>query len=142
MVLLNLLEKLTLLLNANFSTPTLEFCYWSGLIHDNSSPLPASEQTLMLFTAHLSRTIKASSIKVYLSGVQSLHRPVFIWSVFYTVKWLQGTGTKQHLPITIAILHQLYKIINLNHCSGALFWAACLTGFFGQGQANPQFHLQ
>ena len=51
----------------------LEFCYWSKLIHDNGSPLPASEQTLMLFTAHLSRTIKASSIKVYLSGVGSLH---------------------------------------------------------------------
>jgi hypothetical protein len=70
----------------------LAFCYWSGLIHDNSSPLPASEQTLMLFTAHLSQTIKASSIKVYrefglciLNRVsKNPQRTVFVWSVFYT----------------------------------------------------------
>ena len=43
---------------------------------------------------------------------------------------VQGTGTKQRLPITIAILRKLYKVINLNDFSGALFWAACLTGFF------------
>ena len=36
----------------------LEFCYWSKLIHDSGSPLPASEQTLMLFAAHLSRLLK------------------------------------------------------------------------------------
>ena len=51
--------------------------------------------------------------------------------VLCRVKWLQGTGTKQSLPITIAILRKLYKIINLNDFSDVLFWAACLTGFFG-----------
>jgi hypothetical protein len=51
----------------------LEFCYWSGLIHDNGSPLPCKRTNFLIFTAHLSRTIKASSTKVYLSGVRSLH---------------------------------------------------------------------
>ena len=40
-------------------------------------------------------------------------------------------GTRQRLPITIAILRKLYSILNLNDYTDALFWAACLTGFFG-----------
>jgi hypothetical protein len=126
----------------------LAFCYWSGLIHDNSSPLPASEQTLMLFTAHLSQTIKASSIKVYLSGVRSLHieqgfknpseNCVHLERLLHGVKRLQGT--KQ--PITIAIFRKLYKIINLNNFSDALFWAACLTGFLFKFMTNSShFHV-
>ena len=51
----------------------LEFCHWSQCLNANGSPLPASEWTLMLFTTHLSQTIKASSIKVYLADVRSLH---------------------------------------------------------------------
>ena len=119
----------------------LEFCYWSKLIHDNGSPLPASEQTLMLFAAHLSRTIKASSIKVYLSGVRSLHiehgfnNPLEncfrLERVLRGIKRIQGTGIRQRLPITISILRKLSGILNLNNYSDSLFWAACLTGFFG-----------
>ena len=51
----------------------LEFCHWSQSVHPNGSPLPASEWTLMLFASHLSNTIKASSIKVYLAAIRSLH---------------------------------------------------------------------
>ena len=51
----------------------LEFCHWSRCVNADGSPLPASEWTLMLFATHLSRTIKAASIKVYLAGVRSLH---------------------------------------------------------------------
>ena len=51
----------------------LEFCFWSGQVHSGGSPLPASEWTLILFITELSRSLKASSIKVYLSGVRSLH---------------------------------------------------------------------
>ena len=119
----------------------LEFCYWSKLIHDNGSPLPASEQTLMLFAAHLSRTIKASSIKVYLSGVRSLHiehgfnNPLencfLLECVLRGIKRIQGTGIRQRLPITISTLRKLSGILNLNNYSDSLFWVACLTGFFG-----------
>ena len=119
----------------------LEFCYWAGHIHENGSPLPANEQTLMMFAAHLSQTIKASSIKVYLSGVRSLHieqgfkNPLDncfrLERVLRGIKRRQGAGTRQRLPITIAILRKLYSILNLNDYTDALFWAACLTGFFG-----------
>ena len=51
----------------------LEFCsqdFLSGLGH---SLLPASEQTLMRFCAHLTDCLHHSSIKVYLLAVHSLH---------------------------------------------------------------------
>ena len=54
-------------------TRFMEFCYWSQGINSNGSPLPANEWTLMLFVTALSRSLKASSIKVYLAGVRSLH---------------------------------------------------------------------
>ncbi len=95
----------------------------------------------MHFAAHLSRTLKASSIKVYLSGVRSMHiehgfhNPLEncfrLERVLRGIKRLQGTGTKQRLPITTSILRKLHKILNLDTYSDALFWAACLIGFFG-----------
>lgn len=95
----------------------------------------------MLFAANLSQKIKASSIKVYLSGVRSLHieqgynNPLencfCLERVLRGIKRCQGTGTRQRLPITISILRKLYQILNFNDYTDALFWAACLTGFFG-----------
>ena len=95
----------------------------------------------MLFTANLSQKIKASSNKVYLSGVRSLHieqgynNPLEncfrLERVQRGIKRCQGTGTRQRLPITISILRKLYQILNFNDYADALFWAACLTGFFG-----------
>ncbi len=82
----------------------LDFCYKFGFINDSGSPLPVNENTLMHFAAHLSRTLKASSIKVYLSGVRSMHiehgfhNPLEncfrLERVLRGIKRLQGTGTK------------------------------------------------
>ena len=117
----------------------LEFCYWSGRIHDNGSPLPDNEETLMLFAADLSQKFKASPVKVYLSGVRSLHieqgynNPLEncfrLERVLRGIKRCQETGTRQRFPITISILRKLYQILNFNDYTNALFWAACLTGF-------------
>ena len=95
----------------------------------------------MLFAAHLSRTLKASSIKVYLAGVRSLHieqgfnNPLEngfrLQRVLRGIKRLQGIGTAPRLPITISILRKLHLLIDPSNYVDALFWAACLTGFFG-----------
>ena len=87
----------------------------------------------MHFAAHLSRTLKASSIKVYLSGVRSMHiehgfdNPLEncfrLERVLRGIKRLQGTGTKQSLPITTSILRKLHNILNLDTYLDALFWA-------------------
>ena len=51
----------------------LEFCSQDIPSDLGHSLLPASEQTLMRFCAHLADRLHHSSIKVYLSAVRSLH---------------------------------------------------------------------
>ena len=92
----------------------------------------------MMFVTHLARTLKASTIKVYLAGVRSLHidhgfdnplkNCLRLERVIRGVKREQGTGTRPRLPITAAILRRLLNPLNY---SDSLFWAACCTGFFG-----------
>ena len=88
----------------------LEFCFWSGKVQSGGSPLTPSEWTLILFITELSRSLKASSIKVYLSGVRSLHvengfdnplknRPC-LEQVLCGIKRSQGLERRPHLPIT------------------------------------------
>ena len=51
----------------------LEFCSQDILSDPGHPLLPASEQTLMRFCAHLADRLHHSPIKVYLSAVRSLH---------------------------------------------------------------------
>ena len=119
----------------------LEFCHWSQCLNANGSPLPASEWTLMLFTTHLSQTIKASSIKVYLAGVRSLHiengfaNPLSnclrLERVIRGIKRSQGISTREWLPVTLTVLSRIRTVFNFECYDDVLFWAACCTGFFG-----------
>ena len=95
----------------------------------------------MMFVTHLARTLKASTIKVYLAGVRSLHidhgfdnplkNCLRLERVIRGVKREQGTGTRPRLPITAAILRRLQHLLNPLNYSDSLFRAACCTGFFG-----------
>ena len=86
----------------------LEFCHWNQSVHPNGSPLPATEWTLMLFASHLSNTIKASSIKVYIAAIRSLHlengfpNPLAnclrLERVIRGIKRCQGTSKPKRLP--------------------------------------------
>jgi hypothetical protein len=119
----------------------LEFCRWSQCLHSNGSPLPASEWTLMLFATHLSRTIKAASIKVYLAGIRSLHiengfpNPLVdclrLERVLRGIKRSQGVSKRERLPVTFTVLSRLREVLNFECYDDTLFWAACCTGFFG-----------
>ena len=83
-------------------------------MNENGSPQPASEWTLMTFAAHLSSTLKADSIKVYLAGVRSLHLEhrlanplnncLCLERVLKGIKRTQGTFTRQALPVTFTVL--------------------------------------
>ena len=119
----------------------LEFCRWSQCLHADDSALPASEWTLMLFATYLAKTIKASSIKVYLAGIRSLHiengfpNPLTeclrLERVLRDIKRSQGVSTRERLPVTFTVLTRLRAVINLDCYDDILFWAACCTGFFG-----------
>ena len=119
----------------------LDFCYWSRCLNENGSPLPASEWMLMTFAAHLSSTLKADSIKVYLAGVWSLHLEhglanplnnyLRLERVLKGIKRTQGTSTRQRLPVTFTVLEGFSSLLDLNMYDDALIWAACCTAFYG-----------
>ena len=119
----------------------LEFCFWSGQVKSGGSPLPASEWTLILFITELSRSLKASSIKVFLSGVRSLHvENVFdnplknrprLEQVLRGIKRSQGLERRPRRPITASVLRSLHSLIDHLNYQDVMFWAACYTGFFG-----------
>ena len=117
----------------------LDFCHWSQCLNANGSHLPAFEWTLMLFPTHLSQTIKASSIKVYLAGVRSLHiengfadplsNCLRLERVVRGIKRSQGITMREWLSVTLTVLSQIRAVLNFE-CYDVLFWAACCTGFF------------
>ena len=138
----------------------LEFCYWSGYFHENGSPLPMSEWTLILLVTELSRSLKASTIKVYLSGVRSLHiengfkNPLVdcprLEQVLRGIKRVQGVAIRPRLPITASILRRVQPLLVLHTYRDSMFGAACCTGFFGflraaefttNGTYDPTIHL-
>ena len=64
----------TRLLYGSAQRQFLGFCRQPDIPSDSSHPLlPASEQTLMRFCAHLADHVHHSSMKVYLSTVRSLN---------------------------------------------------------------------
>ena len=85
--------------------------------------------------------VKASSIKVYLAGVRSLHiengftNPLSnclrLKRVLRSVKRLQGISTRQRLPVMLAVLSSIRAVLNFDCYDDILFWAACCMGFFG-----------
>lgn len=84
--------------------------------------------------------IKSESIKVYLSGVRSLHlehglaKPLSnclrLERVLRGIKRTQGGSTRQRLPVTFEILERFYPLLDLNRYEDTLFWAACCTAFY------------
>ena len=51
----------------------LKFCEEHGFLHQNGSAVPASELTILRFIGSVSGSCQASTIRVYLSAVRSLH---------------------------------------------------------------------
>ena len=75
-----------------------------------------------LFTTHLPQTLKASSIKVYLADVRSLHiENVFanplsnclrLERVIRGIKRSQGISTRERLPVTLTVLSRIRAVLN------------------------------
>ena len=88
----------------------ISFCRQLGKLHPSGLPCPADEWTLCLFVTFLARTIKHSSIKVYLSGFRALHidhgfaDPLInclrLQRVVRGIKRCQGSPSSSRLPIT------------------------------------------
>lgn len=119
----------------------LEFCS-QDIPSGSSRPLlPASEQTLMRFCAHLADRLHHSSIKVYLSAVRSLHidygysdplaNCLQLQRLLRGIKRHQGSNPSQRQPVTADLMTVLHQSLDLSKPDNVMLWAACCLGFFG-----------
>ena len=115
----------------------LEFCSRLGL-----TPLPASEETLILFVAELAQARSHATIRSYLSGVRHLHvihghaNPLHnTLRLDLVLKGVLRTKQKQsrpRLPVTPQILRVIRRSLEANPgFDSTMLWAACCTAFFG-----------
>ena len=133
-------EGLAASTRACYGTPQrtyLQFCER----HRIQQPLPAHSDTLCLWITSLADSIRAASIKVYLSGVKALHRDLGygdptldkrLEKVFRGIKRVQGAkATKSRCPITTQVLRQVRRLLDVERHDHRLSWAAMANGTAG-----------
>lgn len=113
----------------------LRFCGSHGLV-----PVPASQETILVYLAFLARTLSSNSIPGYLNVIRILHlesgykNPLDEnWEAKQVQKGIArsiGSPTKQKTPITVQILLDMHKALTSSPFDRA-FWSACLLAFFG-----------
>ena len=104
-------------------------------------PIPASQDTLKCYVAHLARTLLPTSVNVYLNIIRILHEEAGLvnpLSANYELAMVKrgllrarGVPPKQKAPMTVEILLSLYKTVDFSLSSEKAFWCALLVGFFG-----------
>jgi len=110
-------------------------------------PIPASEQTLLLFATHLAdSSITYSTIKVYISAIRHMHVREGLHEDFSTqltprlhltlkgIQKSQATSSQRtRLPITLKIMQSINGLLTEDPHSynNILIWAACCLAFFG-----------
>ena len=104
--------------------------------------MPASEQVLILFTAHMAQSVCHSTIRVYLSAVRHLHLskgysdPLSNASqlelVLRGVKREKRSANDERLPITPLVLQAILGVVQRDAASytNIMMWAACCLGYF------------
>jgi hypothetical protein len=112
-----------------------KFCQDFGLV-----PLPASQETLLVYMAFLARSLSANSVPGYMNVVRLLHLEagfsnplVDNWelkAVQKGVSRLLGKPPRQKSPITVSILLDLFKTVK-NTPFDTAFWITCLVSFYG-----------
>jgi hypothetical protein len=118
---------------------------WKGYllfcVHAEVSPVPISSRDLCCYLVFLARSIKAyQTVKNYLNAVRLFHLcrgvPFDLLDNFelkLVLRSLKGrltTVSKPKLPITVDILLQIHRHLDMEVSSHTVLWAAFLIGFF------------
>ena len=108
-------------------------------------PMPASEDQLLVYVAHLHRRgLSSSSVSVYLAAVRSLHICAGLADPLKNCPRLtlalkgfgiQAHGPKQKLPITSNILSQL-RVFSETTYDTYMLWTAMNLGYFALLRAS------
>ena len=113
----------------------LSFCDNYGL-----TPLPASEDALILFLTSLAARIKPQSINVYLAGVRSLHASngyenpltpcLRLKQTLHGIERNHFAPPKRKIPITFDLLCKIHVFVNFCSNDAVVYWAAITCGHF------------
>ena len=104
-------------------------------------PVPVDQIVLCRYAAHLAKRLSAPSVRKYLNIVRILHleegfkNPLqenwFLDTILKGIDREKGVGVKRKLPITPHLLLSIKQGLNLSSPLDSVFWAACLTAFYG-----------
>jgi hypothetical protein len=116
-------------------------CYLDFCLHFSCQPVPATQSTLVAYTAFLAKKLSANSIAGYLNVVRLLHLEAGLinpldgnWELSLIKKGIKrqlGKPPVQKMPITVDMLRSIYLFIDHHDAFESAFWAAMLIGFFG-----------
>ena len=113
------------------------------LISSEGDILPASEGTLIYFSSYLARTVKHSTIKLYLAAVRNLHiscghgdpllGKLLLTKVLRGILRYQGQARILRQPVTPGVLLAIRPILRswLGERDFCMIWAAFTLAFFG-----------
>jgi hypothetical protein len=114
----------------------LQFC-----LDFECCPMPASQETLICYTAFLARSLSAASIPNYLNVVRLLHVEAGVSNPLEGnfelqmlkrgIKRVKGVPPCQKQPITIEILRKMFLYLDCAKPADLAFWSAALVAFFG-----------
>lgn len=122
----------------------LQFCHRTGYV-----AVPASSITICRYIAHLSQTLKYSSIRQYIGIIRMLHlyqglpnplaEDVRISAVLKGVRRLKGDVVCRKVPMTVDVLLNIRATLNMHNMQDCTFLAACLIAFFGMLRKSSLF---
>lgn len=120
----------------------LEFCLMNRLLGPDGDVLPASEGTLVYFASYLARTVRHSTIKLYLAAVRNLHitagfndplkGKLLLQKVLRGILRYQGDQRIRRQPVTPRVLLAICPVLRswLSPRDFSMIWAAFNLAFF------------
>ena len=120
----------------------LQFCLMNRLLGPEGDVLPASEGTLIYFASYLARTVRHSTIKLYLAAVRNLHitaghgdplkGKLLLHKVLRGILRYQGEQRIRRQPVTPQVLSAIRPFLQswLSPRDFSMIWAAFNLVFF------------